>query len=101
MKPVLIRIHVCNSDCFNNPVEIHNDDRLPIRNSNSDNVVPSVGENFNFPTPFGCQNFGRGSTSAPTTSSNFVKSLKRNRQANKVAENFLQLAGLSQSYNRI
>ena len=59
----------------------------------ADESLKQSGESFSFPTPFGCLNLGHASNDG----ANFVKSLKQDRHANKVAENFLQLAGLSQS----
>ena len=55
-------------------------------------------EVFTYPTPSGSQISNSGpSVSQPAKDRNFIRSLKQDRQANKVAENFLQLAGLSQS----
>ena len=55
-------------------------------------------ESFRFPVPFGSQHLSSDwPIGADSRDRSFVNSLKQDRQANKVAENFLQLAGLSQS----
>ena len=55
-------------------------------------------ESLKLPVPFGSQFLDASSSVCPPShDKSFVQSLKQDRQANKVTETFLQLAGLSQS----